>query len=244
MSNFLTNLVASYEMEGNGTDEHAGLNMTLSGPAFTDGVFGGGLSFDGTNDSMEIADNASMDAGSGSMTLETWIIPAAGSLGGSGKFLVGKRGGGGAHDQGYQWDLSNIGAGKPRAYISDGANSAAVNFTSVLSASTAYQLLMVVDRNDQKLRAYLNGTQQGSDVDISSVGSLSNSDPFAYGYFTFLVSNYYEGIADRTRLWIGRALTGVEPGELYNGGAGLAYASLGGSSSSSGDGSNIALGVI
>jgi hypothetical protein len=60
----------------------------LSGPARTRGRFGGGLSFDGRNDWVTVADDPSLDL-TRAMTLEAWVRPRAGGAAG---VLVKERG--------------------------------------------------------------------------------------------------------------------------------------------------------
>lgn len=54
----------------------SGNNGTISGAAWTGGIFGGGLLFDGINDWVTVNDATSLDLTNG-MTLEAWVRPAA-----------------------------------------------------------------------------------------------------------------------------------------------------------------------
>ena len=75
-------LVAAYSFDaGSGStladESGSGNSGTISGATWTsNGKFGGALSFDGTNDWVEIADASSLDLTTG-MTLEAWVKPSA-----------------------------------------------------------------------------------------------------------------------------------------------------------------------
>ena len=75
----LGGLVAGYGMnEGSGTVagdvSGSARNGTVTGAAWTGGRFGGGLSFDGADDWVTVADAAALDLTTG-MTLEAWVNP-------------------------------------------------------------------------------------------------------------------------------------------------------------------------
>ena len=84
------------DLEGSGTtliDRNGhGHTGTLTGPTWTTaGRNGGGLSFDGVNDSVRIGDHAELDLTTG-MTLEAWVFPT--SLTGTRTVIAKERSGG------------------------------------------------------------------------------------------------------------------------------------------------------
>src|SRR5688572_9579321 len=75
------NLVAAYAFdEGTGSAaadaSGTGNNGTLAGPTWVAGKNGGGLSFDGVNDWVTVADANSLDLTT-AMTLSAWVRPTA-----------------------------------------------------------------------------------------------------------------------------------------------------------------------
>jgi RHS repeat-associated protein len=74
-------LVAAYNFnEGSGTTlgdlSPAANSGAISGPTWSTGIYGGALSFDGSNDWVTVGDANSLDLTNG-MTLEAWVNPAA-----------------------------------------------------------------------------------------------------------------------------------------------------------------------
>lgn len=218
-------LVSSYDLSANTTDDVGVNNLTNSGISFTGtDIFAADAVLDGVADTAEIADvsQTGMDAGTGSFSLEIWAYPALTT----GMFAIGKRGGGGGNDTGYQIVFGDVAGPKIRFYISDGTDSASMTTTANYSVNTKYHVVGVVNRTLQLGYIYVNGSLAATAVDVTSVDSVSNANPFAIGYHASLASTYYQGQLGRGRLWVGRALTADEVSTLYNAGSGLTYAQL------------------
>lgn len=81
VANAAPGLVAAYSMDaGAGTtlpdDGGNGNNGVIAGPIWTDGKYGGALSFDGIDDWVTIPDAPSLDL-SAALTIEAWVKPSS-----------------------------------------------------------------------------------------------------------------------------------------------------------------------
>jgi hypothetical protein len=83
-------LVSYWRMEGNANDAKNLNNGTASSITFstTNGKFGSGGSFNGTNSIITIPDSASLDFGAGSVTLVAWIKSVSGSADNSDRQII------------------------------------------------------------------------------------------------------------------------------------------------------------
>lgn len=105
-----------------------------------------------------------------------------------------------------------------------GTANQAVSYATTLSNGTWYHLVYTYDGS--YVRAYINGSQVGSDVAASGSGSANQNDSFAIGAVQGNPAGTYyytpNGIIDEVGVW-NRALSGTEISELYNSGNGLTY---------------------
>jgi fibronectin type 3 domain-containing protein len=190
-------LVAAYGFEeGTGAaavdSSGAGNAGTLAGPTWSaSGRFGGALSFDGTNDRVNVNDSASLDLSS-AMTLEAWIRPEAG---GWRTALIKERPGGLAYAL---WASTDSNRSSSEVQLS---STIEARSTSTVPMNVWTHLATTYD--GATLRLYVNGGLMASRaasgaINISS-GALRIGGNAVWG-------EYFRGLLDEVRIY-NRALT-------------------------------------
>ncbi|MBP5999616.1 MAG: gliding motility-associated C-terminal domain-containing protein [Sediminibacterium sp.] len=159
------------------------------------------LSFDGTNDFVNIPDNDALDL-LNAFTIEAWVNPS--STSGS-QVIIGKIqdvNTGNAADLAYGL---RIGSGVLRAEIGDGTGAQSVTTNNVV-ANKWQHIAMVfngatINGVTGSLTLYVDGVKQGNTLatGYSTLKNVSTSLKFgAYGqYFT----QYYTGLLDNVKIW-------------------------------------------
>ena len=142
------------------------------------------LSFDGTNDYVQIADHTSLDLTT-NYTIEAWIYPESFNwLGG----IVGKY-----HTSGSNGYFLRLHSSSPyTGFGFDGMQTA----TGILSANQWVHVAGVNDNGTRKL--YLNGVEQTSG---SGATVVANSDPLCIGVDYLQSPRYFDGRIDEVRIW-------------------------------------------
>ena len=184
----------------------------VNGPTWTTGKVGSGaLQFDGVNDYVNMGDPVSgiFDFGSTNpFTVSAWFKTSSLAVD---RAIVTKSLSN--NNQGYFMRVTQS-TNLLQVRIRDGSgNQTNINSNAAVSNGLWHHGVMVVDRNAQLLRLYVDGSQNGS-ADISNVGSLSNTDSFRIGVFNGL-ANYFTGSIDEVRTY-NRALSPQEIIDLYN----------------------------
>jgi hypothetical protein len=195
-------LVAAYgfnEASGSGVTDSSGLgnNGTLSGATRTTaGKFGRALSFDGTNDRVNIADSSSLDLTNG-MTLEAWVRPS--SLGGWDTVILKEQPGSLIYAL-----YANTGPGPASGEIDTTGGYFPQYATGALALNTWSHLAATYDGTT--LRLYINGIEVGSQPVSGSLhtssGSLRIGGNAVWG-------EYFAGLIDEIRIY-NRALSQTE----------------------------------
>ncbi|MCX5635112.1 MAG: LamG domain-containing protein [Planctomycetota bacterium] len=165
----------------------------VNGPGWTSGKINGGLSFDGTDDYVDVSDNPSLRfTCSDSFTIAFWAKPSGIDQG----FVVSKMRTGGANSVfGYQVYWSPLGqwiflvdkAGQGQTYLHTSENSA--------PEDNWYHVAAVYDNKDMKI--YLNGQLDGHTVFAYDTGNTTPDKNLAIGVRSFdtVLEQYFKGKA-------------------------------------------------
>lgn len=217
-SGVTTNLVAYYDpsnpssYSGSGTTLNDlsgnGLTGTMSNITFTSPYF----SYNGTNSQVSIADNALLEPGSGSWTMEAWAYLS--NTGGGTKTILGKFDPGGTSaDVSYSMRISTA---TSFAQMGDGLGNY-INSTSYTLTGNTWTHIVYVWKNGatKTLETYINGTSIGS-VN-HSLSSLLNTPANLYigSYNNGEYSQYFNGRIGITRLY-NAALSSADVLQNYN----------------------------
>jgi PKD repeat protein len=202
VTNANAGLVAAFGFnEGSGSNlgdsSGKGNNGTISGATWTTGgKFGGGLSFDGLNDLVTIADSNTLDLSTG-MTLEAWVKPS--SVGDWSSILLKESSNGLAYGM-----YASDDASKPAGYINTGGSDQNATGGSALPLNAWTHLAVTFDGATLKL--FVNGNLAGSKAVsgsiITTTGALRIGGNSVWG-------EYFAGIIDEVRIYK-RALTQTE----------------------------------
>ena len=217
-SGVTTNLIAYYDpsnassYSGSGTTLNDlsgnGLTGTMSNITFTSPYF----SYNGTNSQVSITDNALLEPGSGSWTMEAWAYLS--NTGAGTKTILGKFDpGGGSQDVSYSMRISTA---TSFAQMGDGLGSYVNSTSYTLTANTWTHIVYVWKNGATKtLETYINGTSIGS-VN-HSLSSLLNTPANLYigSYNNGEYSQYFTGRIGITRLY-SAALSSADVLQNYN----------------------------
>ncbi len=210
-------LVASYPGTGTTINDVSGngLNGTMSNITWTDPYF----TYNGTNSQVSIADNALLEPGAGSWTMEVWVRQS-----GSGNDVVlGKFDPGGlSSDVSYSIRTTNT---SYYAQIGSGSGSGSTLFVNSTTFSgtlnTWYQLVYVFTNGGTKtLETFVNGSSIGS-VSHNLASILNTSSNLYLGsYNNGEFPQWFDGRIGIVRLY-NAALTSGQVLQNYNANKGL-----------------------
>jgi len=148
--------VSSYSGAGTTVNSLVSPNLTgtMNNITFTSPYF----NYNGSDSTISIADNASLEPGSGDFTIEAWVYYT--TITGSSRVIVGKTDGGGAQDWGY--GLRTGSTGTTFFEVGNGTTSIqSANFT--VSTGQWYQVVGVwTNVASNSIALYRNGTLIGS----------------------------------------------------------------------------------
>ena len=214
-------------------DSVGGHDGTLSnGPSWTTGQLGGGLDFDGIDDTINAGSDATIDdVFAGGATLSAWIRPRGWGEGDFGR-IADKADALGTNRNGWAFELY----GAKRALLFQYGFSGGIGnwYTPVDSISLdTWQHVAVVydnsaDTNDPVV--YIDGVAQTL-IELDTPSGTPSSDAavnFTIGNYALATSRTFDGVLDDVRVY-DRALDAAEIAALAAGGGG------GGGSSSPGD---------
>lgn len=216
------NLVGYWSLdEGTGTlavdGSGNGNNGTLTDMAEDDwvaGIAGTGLDFDGNNDHVEVANDASLNFGSSTdFTIAAWIKTDSYS----GMPHIVNKGSVGSGGKRYVIAIYHLGgdAGKLYVNVDDNVNNLSLADTINVDDDAWHHVAATFDR-DGYMRAYVDGVERGTAVDISGLGDIDDaSKKLAIGIQSDdLAGNPFDGLIDEVRIY-NTALTASEIKALY-----------------------------
>ena len=182
-----------------------GLNGTMSNLTYSNSAF----TFNGTNSQVNISDNASLEPGTGSWTIEVWFNNA-----GSSGTVLGKYNNGG-NGSNISYALRLVGSNAIRADFSNGTTAQVTdNFT--FNANTWVQMVYVWDKTNNNIYTYSNGALKQTKA-ISITGGILNATTNLYlgSYNGGEYSQYFSGKMGVVRLYK-KALSATEVLKNYN----------------------------
>lgn len=182
-----------------------GMNGTLSNITYSNSVF----SFNGSNSQVSIPDNAILEPGSGSWTIEVWFK----NSGTSGTVLGKYNNGGNGSDISYALRL--MGANSIRADFSNGS-SARVTDNYTFAANNWVQMVYVWDKTNNNIYTYSNGELKQTKA-IAITGSILNATTnlFLGAYNGGEFPQYFTGQMGIVRLYK-KALSATEVLKNYD----------------------------
>jgi len=168
------------------------------------------LSFDGDDDYVNLGQPSGLDFGSGDFTIEMWFKSNTNC------FLYDSGSGGAGYAyilMAYDTDIWMT------LRIDDGTQMAQIT-TSLSPYTDGEWHYLVFERDGNFIRAYVDGSQHGSDVDCSSVGSVTSGRDTWLGACSYPgYSANFQGIMDEVRI-SSIARTPAEITDNWNGGVG------------------------
>ncbi|MCX6030340.1 MAG: DUF6073 family protein [Chloroflexi bacterium] len=191
----------------------------FNGPAPVPGKVAGGLSFDGVDDYVQVADHASLNFGQGNLSIDAWIKTSDAN---GVKILVDKRVEG-ATVQGYSLFLGNgtlgfqLGQGVGSPICSTNPADSCTNWpsTTFVADGNWHQIAVTVDRgNPTGGKFYVDGAQIGGFDPTIRPGSLTNASPLRMSSRSSSLTGFYRGILDEVELFP-RVLTAAEIQGLF-----------------------------
>jgi glucose/arabinose dehydrogenase/chitodextrinase len=191
--------------EGSGTTSadttgHSNTATLVNGPTWVAGKHGTGLSFDGTNDYLSLANSSTLDISGANLSLSMWISP--GSVSGD-STVLGKFWNATMTNPYYQYGLE-LSAGKPNFYVGTSGGLVGAAMTSALPLNQWSHLGIVF--NGTQVQFYLNGA-------LVNTASL-NATITAHGQALRLgadanTQQFFKGLLDDVRVY-NRVLTAAE----------------------------------
>jgi hypothetical protein len=189
------------------------------------GKFGASLNFDGTDDYVQIADNAifTPQGTSSSLSVSAWVkTTSIGSIQG----IVSKDRYGGGSDR--SWSLSLTATGGLQWFVTqqaDGAVRMLINpTTKALTPNTWYHIVGVYDGLTDMGTVYINGVADPTTSTQALTTIFDNSEPLHIGTLDNggTLSLFFNGQIDDVRIF-NYALSPFQVLNLYNGGAAVRF---------------------
>ena len=175
------------------------------------------LSFDGSDDYVNVADDNSLDFdGSTSFSVSAWVKTP--DVPNSGMHAIVCKMPDGSGVSGWQFGFS-AGGYTIFQHDGDGIDGPNVYGTTDVDDNAWHHISVTVDRSNQIIKVYFDGSLEGSDNMGNPSVDLSNTAPLFIGKDRGS-TNFFNGKIDETAIW-NDALTADEISALYNSGLGL-----------------------
>lgn len=219
-STLAVGIQAYYKFDGNALDAVGSNNLTNNNAVtFTTGILGSGAVFNGTNQSLSIADNASLSMGAEvSFSICAWVRPTVAA---TYQAILGKSipsGDTGANVSEYRIILSSSIFTFSAGNNSTRGDAAASSVTT--ANNTWYFLVAWHDAVLNTVNIQVNlGTIHST---AYSAGSYDSAQAFIIGTTSATASLFFGGMMDGIGIWK-KVLTSTERTALYNAGLGADY---------------------
>ena len=211
-----TDLVSYWKLNVGSSNQIDSVNSndgTVDGATYTaSGKIGGAYNFDGTNDRINISNDASFNSLS-AYSISAWIYRD----GTSDDFIFSKLNDFTEHNKNYEFGIES---NKIFLLNGNGGGYNKVLGTSTLSSSTWYFVVGVWDGTD--IKVYLDGSLDCSPISSTVVSFGTTAIALGTRQTGYA---FFDGKIDEVGFW-DRALTSTEITQLYNGGTGITYDSL------------------
>jgi hypothetical protein len=226
------NLVAFWELEeASGTrNDSASTNHLTDNNTVTQntGKVGNCAEFNGANEYLSIADNAALSAGDTDFSFNVWVNPDV--LAPGNNTVLSKTLATGASDEEYFLRYLNV-VGNWHWQLQGGTSYPGVTALGTPATGTWTMLTVWHDSVNNEIGIVVNA---GTAATTSWAGGVNDSGgPFNIGRYATAGVQYFDGLIDQVGFWR-RVLTSGDRTTLYNAGAGLSYAAMGGGSPPSG----------
>src|SRR3990172_8478165 len=212
-----TDLVGWWKFEGNANDSAGTNDGTFFGgtPSYPANPLGQAITFDGSNDYVNVGDPASgvLDFGTGDFSVSFWAKTSQVANSSQWPETLSKSDFGSPNRYGFEffWGNPTWGAGKAVFKIqSGGTQVGAINDFYATNDNSWHHYVGL--RGPNGLFFYVDGVLVG--VDSTPLGSISNSSPFRIGAAGDDGWSEFGGLVDDVRIY-NRALTGNDVNELY-----------------------------
>ncbi|MBI5779683.1 MAG: DUF2341 domain-containing protein, partial [Planctomycetes bacterium] len=194
-------------------------NGTLvNSPTRVAGRFGNALSFDGTDDRVDVSDTDNLSFTNGMFTTEFWFkAPTQIGSGDTRNYLVAK---GATSNYEYGVNIDRItGLVQFETWTSAGAGAGYITSSIRYDDDTWHYLVATRDGNgtsSNRVRLYIDGQEIGSGVLVTN--SMSNTTSgIRFGNRSDLTASFYRGLIDEARIY-NRVLSAAEITARYNAG--------------------------
>jgi hypothetical protein len=195
-------LVAHYPLDGNANDSAGNANGTLAGGQYVLGKLGQAVSLAGTgNDYVDCGNPSQLDFGTGSWTVSAWVNAASTT---AQMNIFGK---GGDNSGGIRYMLSIGETDDHMAVLTVDDNVTKVQKTGSVVVDDGQWHHVVGIRDDNGLRVFVDGFQDGEEVPLSATYDLSGtSQANAYigagwNFDTSVVQKFFTGSIDDVRIY-------------------------------------------
>jgi hypothetical protein len=203
-------MTAKYKLDYDANDSVGTVNGTATGATFSSTETGKRSAlFDGSNDYINLTDNDVFEVNAtDSRTFSLWFKLDSSASSGF-MHLLNKRNVSSNNNGWAMYKESN----NALAFqlVSGGTSAAYIVTNSALSNNTWYHVAVTVDRTNDIMKIYLNGTLQTSTASLTSVGSVASTNPLYMGWGDNVA--YFDGSMDDFRVWE-RALSASEISSL------------------------------
>ncbi len=201
----------SYDFSGG--NNHGTLT---NGPTWATGKFGGGISFDGSDDYIDVGNILNM--GTSNWTVSLWFKGTTSSTGGAIRGIIGK-------------SLLDVQSGRYSLLFEngnlEGMFDRGAGGVTVTTSETPYidgnwHLVTLVFNRTGNMTLYVDGvSKNSSDISAGSATNMTNTDKFFIGAYQDITGvapssgKYFTGSIDDVRVY-NRALSATEVATLYN----------------------------